>query len=478
MAERLNPGFPARFLWGAASAAYQVEGAWNADGKGPSVWDVFSRIPGKTFKGSNGDVAVDHYRRFKEDVALMADMGLKAYRFSVSWPRVYPRGRGEINSAGLQFYDKLIDELLTHDIEPILTLYHWDVPQALMDEYGAWESRRIIEDFDAYCVTLYKEFGDRVRYWVSLNEQNYNTHHGFITSLHPPGVKDRKRFYEANHIAFLANAKAVESFRRHVPAGKIGPSFAYAPAYPRTNDPGDMLACENAEAFTNEWWLDVYCWGKYPQVPFRYWCERGLGPTVHEGDLELLERGTPDFLGVNYYQTITYEANPLDGVSEGTMNTTGQKGSGQDTGIPGLYKTARNPHLETTNWDWAIDPMGLRIGLRRLTSRYRLPLLITENGLGEFDALEPNDVVNDQYRIAYLRSHLEQCRQAIADGVDLLGYCVWSFTDLLSWLNGYQKRYGLVYVNRDETDARDLRRVRKQSFYWYGDVIRTNGQSL
>lgn len=470
--------FPPNFLWGAASAAYQVEGAWDADGKGLSVWDVFTRIPGKTFKGSNGDVAVDHYHRYREDIAFMVEMGLKAYRFSVSWPRVYSRGRGEINTAGLRFYGALIDELLSHGIEPILTLYHWDVPQALLEEYGAWESRRIIEDFDNYCVTLYTHFGDRVRYWVSLNEQNYNFHHGFITGMHPPGAKDRKRFYEANHIAFLANAKAIDSFRRHVPNGKIGPSFAYSPAYPLTSDPRDVLAYENAEAFTNGWWLDVYCRGRYPEVPLRYLCERGLQPTIQPGDLELLERGIPDFLGVNYYQTLTYEANPLDGVSEGTMNTTGQKGSTQDTGIPGLFKTKRNPHLETTNWDWAIDPVGLRIGLRRLASRYRMPVLITENGLGEFDVLEQDDTVNDEYRIAYLRSHIEQCGHAIADGVDLLGYCVWSFTDVLSWLNGYQKRYGLVYVNRDELDQRDLKRVRKRSFFWYRDVIRANGQRV
>jgi 6-phospho-beta-glucosidase len=478
MFHRHVKSFPTGFLWGAASAAYQVEGAWDADGKGLSVWDVFTKLPGKTFQGSNGDVAVDHYRRYKEDVALMAEAGLKAYRFSVAWPRVYPRGRGEINAAGLEFYSRLVDELLSHDIEPILTLYHWDVPQALMEAYGAWESRRIIEDFTSYCITLYKQLGDRVRYWVSLNEQNYNFHHGFLTAMHPPGVKDRKRFYEANHIAFLANASAIEAFRQLVPSGKIGPSFAYSPAYPLTSDPRDVLACENAEAFTNEWWLDVYCWGRYPEVPLRYLCEHGLGPTIQDGDLETLRKGIPDFLGVNYYQTITYEANPPDGVSEGTMNTTGRKGSGEETGIPGLYKTKRNPHLETTNWDWAIDPVGLRIGLRRLAGRYRLPLLITENGLGAFDVVEATEMVEDEYRVAYLRSHVEQCRQAISDGVDLVGYCVWSFTDVLSWLNGYQKRYGLVYVNRDETDQRDLRRIRKRSFYWYRDVIRSNGENI
>lgn len=478
MVDEPSRSFPPDFLWGAASAAYQVEGAWNADGKGTSVWDVFTKTPGKTFQGSNGDVAVDHYHRYKEDIALMAAMGLKAYRFSVSWPRIYPRGKGEINAAGLQFYDNLVDELLSHGIEPILTLYHWDAPQALMDEYGAWESRKIIEDFVGYCTTLYEHFGDRVRYWVSLNEQNYNFHHGFLTGMHPPGVNDKKRFYEANHIAFLANASAIDVFRQHVPNGKIGPSFAYSPAYPLTSSPGDVLASENAEAFTNDWWLDVYCRGRYPEGPLRNLCNQGLGPTIQQGDLELLRKGIPDFLGVNYYQTITYEANPPGGVSEGTLNTTGKKGSSQDTGVPGLYKTVRNPHVETSNWDWAIDPVGLRTGLRRLASRYQLPILITENGLGAFDVLDASDTVNDEPRIAYLRSHIEQCGHAMSDGVDLIGYCVWSFTDVLSWLNGYQKRYGLVYVNRDETDQRDLRRIPKRSFAWYRDVIRTNGQNL
>jgi 6-phospho-beta-glucosidase len=400
--------FPKNFLWGSASAAYQVEGAWNADGKGPSVWDLFTKIPGKTYKGSNGDVAVDHYHRYKEDVALMAELGLKAYRFSVSWPRIYPEGKGEINESGLHFYDCLINELLSHKIEPVLTLYHWDVPQVLMDEYGAWESRQIITDFNDYCVTLYKRFGDRVRYWVSLNEQNFNFKHAFLTGMHPPGVKDRKRFYEANHIAFLANAKAIESFRRYVPDGKIGPSFAYSPSYPFTSNPNDILAFENAEDFTNNWWLDVYCWARYPRAPFDYLKLQGLAPTIKEGDFELLENGAPDFVGVNYYYTLTYESNPLDGVSEGAFNTTGQKGTTEATGVPGLYKTARNSYLETSNWDWAIDPLGLRVGLRRITSRYRLPVFITENGLGEFDTLGPGDVINDDYRIAYLESHLTQ----------------------------------------------------------------------
>jgi len=471
-------GFPSDFLWGAASAAYQVEGAWNEDGKGVSIWDTYVKIPGTTFKGTNGNVAVDHYHRYKEDIALMAEMGLKAYRFSIAWTRIYPAGRGEVNEAGLQFYDALIDELIKHNIEPIITVYHWDLPQGLQDAYGGWESREIIEDFNNYCVTLFKNYGDRVKYWVSLNEQNMFILHGYLSGMHPPKVVDTKRMYQANHIANLANAKIIQSFRKYVPKGKIGPSFAYVPSYALTSKPEDVLASENSEELNSHWWMDIYAWGEYPKATWNYLAREGLAPTIEEGDMELLKAGTPDFMGVNYYRTSTYEINPLDGTGLGTMNTTGTKGSTPDTGIPGLFKTIPNPHLETTDWDWEIDPVGLRIALRRITNRYRLPILISENGLGAFDKLEKSDVVNDDYRIAFIRRHLEECQQAITDGVDLLGYCVWSYTDLLSWLNGYQKRYGLVYVNRDEDSEKDMRRIKKASYFWYKKVIETNGNQL
>ncbi|PWC35877.1 glycoside hydrolase family 1 protein [Azospirillum sp. TSO35-2] len=470
--------FPADFLWGAASAAYQVEGAWDADGKGPSVWDRFCKEPGRTFQGSNGDVAVDHYHRFADDIALMAEAGLTAYRFSVSWPRVLPEGRGAVNEAGLAFYEQLIDGLLAHGIRPVLTLYHWDLPQALQDAYQGWEDRRIIDDFEAYCVILFQRFGDRVKHWVSLNEQNYNLTNAYQLGTHPPAVQDRKRFFQANHHAFLANARVIAAFRRWVPDGRIGPSFAYSPAYPASASPSDMLAFENAEEFTNHWWLDPYCLGRYPRSALAWLREVGEAPDLLPGDLDLLASSRPDFIGVNYYQSLTFTENPPDGVTMQRINTSGQKGTTPASGVPGLYRTATNPHLATTNWDWAIDPTGLRIGLRRLASRYGLPILITENGLGEFDRLEDGDRVHDPYRIAYLRDHLTACRAAMSDGVDLLGYCVWSFTDILSWLNGYQKRYGLVYVNRDERDERDLRRVRKDSFFWYRDIIARNGADL
>lgn len=467
--------FPNDFLWGSASAAFQVEGAWDKDGKGPSVWDTFSKKDGATFKGTNGDVAIDHYNRYKEDVKLMAEMGLKAYRFSVAWSRIYPQGKGEVNKEGLKFYSNLIDELIKNNIEPILTLYHWDLPQALADEYDGWESREIIEDFNNYCVTLYKEFGDRVKYWVTMNEQNIFIGHGYLMGIHPPGVKDKKRMLNANHIANLANAKAIQSFRKYVPNGKVGPSFAYMPSYPFDSNPNNILAFENAEEERNYWWMDVYANGKYPTMMWNYYEREGIAPTIEDGDFELLAQATPDFMGVNYYQSGTIESNPLDGIGLGSMNFSGEKGTTSESGIPGLYRTKKNPYLETTNWDWVIDPTGLRVAMRRINSHYNLPVLITENGLGEYDKLEENDVVNDDYRIDYINNHIKAIQESITDGVDVLGYCTWAFSDVLSWLNGYQKRYGFVYINRDELDAKDLRRVKKKSYHWYKDVIENNG---
>nr|WP_294524738.1 glycoside hydrolase family 1 protein [uncultured Rhodopila sp.] len=299
----------------------------------------------------------------------------------------------------------------------------------------------------------------------------------YLLGLHPPGVRDAKRFYQAVHVALLANATAIQSFRRLVPDGMIGPVFPYMPAYPASPRPEDVLAFENAEEFLQHWFLDPFLRGHYPDAAFARLKARGLAPEMLDGDAGLLAAGRPDFLGVNYYFSVCYAAN-ADGVGLAGINSTGAKGSTDVSGVPGLYKTAPNPFVETTEWDWAIDPVGLRIVLRRLANRYRIPIMITENGLGAFDTLTPDGCVHDADRVGYLRSHLEECRIAIDEGVDLIGYCAWSFTDVLSWLNGYQKRYGFIYINRDETDARDLRRVRKDSFAWYQRVIATNGAAL
>ncbi|SJZ40696.1 6-phospho-beta-glucosidase [Pilibacter termitis] len=467
--------FPSDFLWGSASAAYQVEGAWDEDGKGVSVWDNYVRIPGKTFKDTNGDVAVDHYHRYKEDVKLMAEQGLKAYRFSVAWTRIFPNGRGEVNQKGLQFYVDLVDELIAHNIEPVLTLYHWDIPQALQDEYGGWESRKIIADFNNYAKTLFETFRGKVKYWVSLNEQNIFTAHGWLMGIHPPDKKEPKLFYEVNHIANLVNATVINTFHEMKMDGKIGPSFAYSPQYALDSNPKNILAAENAEDALSHFWMDVYLYGEYPIAIFNRLKEQGIAPTFEEGDAELLKSAKPDFLGINYYQSNTVAWNPLEnGVGMGEMNTTGKKGTSGESGEPGLYKRVVNPHVERTNWDWEIDPTGIRVAMRRITSRYRVPILITENGLGEYDKVEDGKI-HDDYRIDYLSKHVSAIREAISDGATVLGYCTWSYTDLLSWLNGYQKRYGFVYVDQDETMQGSLKRIPKDSYYWYKDVIEKNG---
>ncbi|NLJ17520.1 glycoside hydrolase family 1 protein [Globicatella sulfidifaciens] len=462
------------FLWGSASAAYQIEGAWNEAGKSPSVWDEYVRIPGTTFKGTTGDVAVDHYHRYKEDVALMAEMGLKAYRFSIAWTRILPNGRGEVNEAGVKFYSDLIDELIKNDIEPLVTLYHWDLPQCLMDEYGGWEDRQIIDDFNEYASVLFERFGDRVKYWISLNEQNIFVSLGYQLAMHPPGVKDTQRMYNVNHIANLANAKVINTFHDMVPDGKIGPSFAYSPNYAKDSNPINVLAAEKAENLNAYFWMDIYLWGRYPKSALRYLEEQGITLDIQSGDMELLASAKPDFLGINYYQTNTIAYNPIDGVGVGKMNTTGKKGSSGETGVPGHYKRIVNEFVERTNWDWEIDPKGLQVGLQRITSRYDIPVLITENGLGEYDQLTEDGKVHDQYRIDYLQSHVAALNEAVANGTELLGYCTWSFTDLLSWLNGYQKRYGFVYVDKHEVEEGTLERLKKDSYYWYQELIHTH----
>ncbi|WP_423188884.1 glycoside hydrolase family 1 protein [Alkalibacterium sp. f15] len=470
--------FPEDFLWGSASAAYQIEGAMKEDGKGESVWDKFVQIPGKTFKGTTGEVAVDHYHRYKEDVKLMADQGLKAYRFSIAWARVIPDGDGEVNEKGLEFYDNLINELLKYGIEPLVTLYHWDIPQALQDKYGGWENRQVIADFTRYAEILFNRYNDRVKYWVSLNEQNIFIKLGYNMAAHPPNVKDEKRMYAANHIAHLANASVIKRFREMDMPGMIGPSFAYGPTYALDSHPLNQLAAENNEEFNAHLWMDIYVRGEYPSVVWKYLERNDLTPDVQPGDKALLKAGKPDFMGLNYYQTATVEANPIDGVAEGKMNTTGKKGTSQASGVPGMYKSAENTFIEKTDWDWDIDPTGLRIAMRRINSRYHLPILITENGLGAYDDLEADGSVHDDYRIDFLKNHVRTIQEAITDGVDVLGYCTWSYTDLLSWMNGYQKRYGFVYVDREELDEKELKRYKKDSYFWYKKVIESNGKEL
>jgi len=459
-------------LWGSASAAYQVEGAHQADGKGPSIWDQWVQLPGKTYNGTNGNTAADHYRRYQEDIELMKKMGLKAYRFSIAWPRIFPQGRGEVNPAGLAFYTQLIDELKANEIEPVVTLYHWDLPLALQEAYGGWESRQIIKDFLLYAKTCFDAFSAKVKYWIVLNEPNIFTQLGYLLALHPPGKSDLKAYLQTYHHTALVHASVVKLFKENNYPGYIGSSIAFTPAYAASAKEEDARALENYYA-TNCWWLmDIYHRGQYPDLGVDYYTQVGAMPHIAPEDHKILRAAQlTDFIGINYYQTAMIAHNPPDGVSIGGLNTTGKKGSQGENGIPGLYKSVINPNIEYTDWDWAIDPEGLRYGMVQLKERYQLPILISENGLGAFDELEDGQI-HDQYRIDYLHKHICASHQAMAQGVDLWGYCSWSFTDLFSWLNGFRKRYGLVYI---DFESGSLRRIEKDSFYWYQQVIASNG---
>lgn len=474
--------FPKDFLWGSASAAYQVEGAANEDGKGESVWDEFVKIPGKTFKGTTGEVAVDHYHRMKEDVRLMKEQGLKTYRFSIAWSRIFPEGKRKINEAGVKFYNDLIDELVKNDIVPMVTIYHWDLPQALQDAYGGWEDRQIVDDYVNYAKTLFELYGDRVKHWITMNEQNVFTSHGWLLGMHPPGkVNDQKTFYQVNHHANMAHAKSVLELKKLYPDALVGASFAFSPAYAYNRKPENAMAKMDFDDLQNYYWMDVYAYGRYPKAAIAQLKAKDLMFDMEEGDEEILKEAAKnvDFMGVNYYQTTVAEYNPIDGVGMSTtMNNTGKKGTTQVSGIPGIYKNPKNEFLPTTDWDWTIDPEGLRYACRDITSRYDLPIVISENGLGAFDKVEDGKI-HDPYRIDYLKRHLQELKKAIDEGCDVLAYCTWSYTDLLSWLNGYQKRYGFVYVDREENEGEGtLNRIPKDSYYWYKDVIASDGKTL
>ena len=463
-------GFPDDFLWGSASAAYQIEGADREDGKGISNWDEFVKIPGKTFKGTTGAVAVDFYHHYKEDIARMAEMGLKTYRFSIAWTRIYPQGNGKVNEAGLAFYDNVINECLKYGIEPMVTIYHWDMPQALEDAYHGWENPQIIEDFVTYAVTLFERYGDRVKYWITMNEQNIFTSMGWMEGLHPPGKTDQlKLFYQVNHHANVAHARSVLELKKR---------------FPHAMDcrPENAMAKEDFDDLRNYWWLDIYGYGRYPKSAMKYLKSIDCAPDITADEMQDIRQAASliDFMGVNYYQTAVAEYNDIYGVGANhEVNTTGEKGTAKISGVPGLYKNPANPYLKTTDWDWTIDPMGIRMCCRTITSRYDLPIIISENGLGAFDKLEEDKTIHDPYRIEYLRAHIEELKKAVADGCEVLAYCTWSCTDLLSWLNGYQKRYGFIYEEREEDDASaTLNRYPKDSFHWYAEVIKTNGQNL
>jgi beta-glucosidase len=445
--------FPAGFLWGAATSAYQVEGAVDEAGRGPSIWDRFSHEPGRVANGDSADVSADHYHRWAEDVALMAELRLGAYRFSIAWPRVQPTGRGPVNPAGMAFYDRLVDELLQRGIEPCPTLYHWDLPAAL-DDAGGWLARATADRFGEYAAACVAALGDRVRTWFTINEPWVAATLGYRLGIHAPGHRDLGEAVRASHHLLLAHGRAVEAFRAARPAagpGRIGIVLNLLPTYPASDTAADAAAATGSDGYTNRWFLDPVLRARYPEDTIALF-ERLTGRLdfVEPGDLEAI--GAPsDLLGVNYYTRRVVRA--VDG-----------------PGLPWAVEPAA-AGVPLTEAGWEIVPDALEDLLLRLRDEYGdVPLLITENGAVSNDQPDPRGRVADPGRIRFLREHLTAAHRAIEAGVRLEGYFHWSLLDNFEWADGYRPRYGLVHV-----DYPSGRRLVKDSGRWYASVIAENG---
>lgn len=470
-----TPSFPPDFLWGASSSAFQIEGGWDEDGKGPTVADYNS------FKRSHlqadTKTASDFYHRWQADILLMRELGLKAYRFSLSWARIIPDGDGAPNQAGLDFYSRVIDCLLENGIRPLPTLYHFDLPLALVKKYNGWESRLCARAFERYARLCFQTYGDRVSCWQVHNEQNLmvRVDERVNITAKDPWEADRQRAQMDYHM-FLAHALAVNAFRELIPDGKIGPAVSSTCTYPASNRPEDVWAARQNDWFKTDYCLDMHSFGRYPGYYQKYLEQRNIAPKTEPGDEAILSGGKMDFIALNYYRTLCARYLPAgDGHPVGERRFPINE---VDFDQYGYFQHLKNDHLTASEYGAQIDPLGLRTVLNLYYQKYRLPLIVTENGLGASDTLTGDGRIHDYYRIDYLRRHILACRDAIGDGVPLFGYCPWSFLDLLSSHQGFQKRYGLVYVNRDEQDLKDLRRVKKDSFYWYQNVIESNGEML
>ncbi|MBR7796120.1 family 1 glycosylhydrolase [Agaribacter marinus] len=468
-----NSTFPESFLWAAGTSSYQCEGAHLTNGKTLSVVE-------KNINNQYADpsVASGHYQLWETDVELMKDLGLKAYRFSISWPRILPNGRGAVNQEGINFYRNIIAKLKEYHIEPIVTIYHFDLPQCLQDEYGGWSSRKIIKDFEEYCQVLFDHFGNDVKYWITINEQSNMFQLPYLMEFDEQLPLEKQKF-EMNHIMTVAHAKAIHRCRQTIADAKIGPALGIIPNYPASAKPEDILAAKHADDLRTYLFMDLYMKGKYKQSVWNYMVHKGVEPTIEPGDMACIKTAKPDFIGINYYQSRVVKFVPKDTAEkELKLNYDGEADETQFENIPGLYEGAANPYTNKTQWDWEIDPVGLRYLLNDIYDRYDVPVLITENGIGTMDELTEKKEILDEERIDFLRNHLIQLHLAMQDGVKVWGYVVWSFIDLLSTSSGFRKRYGLVYIDRDDTDLKTLERIKKQSYHWYQAVITSNGQSL
>ncbi|QTF08745.1 6-phospho-beta-glucosidase [Brenneria izadpanahii] len=459
--------FPDNFLWGGAVAANQVEGAYLSEGKGLSTSDLqphgILTPPVERTPGDSGikDVAIDFYHRYPEDIALFAEMGFKCLRTSIAWTRIFPQGDEETpNEAGLAFYDRLFDEMAKYNIQPLVTLSHYEMPYGLVKNHGGWGNRKTIECFERYARTVFQRYRNKVKYWLTFNEINISLHEPF-TGVGLPGGSSLQQIYQAIHHQLVASAKAVKACHEIIPDAKIGNMLLGGILYPLTCKPDDVMK----SLIQNRDWQffgDVQARGAYPSYTTRFFKENGISLDITDADRQALKE-TVDFISFSYYMSGCASAD------EAEM----EKARGN------ILNIIPNPHLQSSEWGWQIDPVGLRYLLNVLYDRYQKPLFIVENGLGAKDQVESDGSINDDYRIQYLNDHLVQVGEALEDGVEVLGYTSWGPIDLVSASTAQlSKRYGFIYVDRDDEGNGTLERKRKKSFYWYRDVINSNGEAL
>ncbi|MBT2732434.1 6-phospho-beta-glucosidase [Carnobacterium sp. ISL-102] len=472
------------FLWGGALAAHQFEGGWNAGGKGPNVIDVMTAgahgvareitetiDPTKYYPNHE---AIDFYHRYKEDIALFAEMGLKCLRTSISWTRIFPNGDEETpNEEGLKFYDAVFDELLAHGIEPVITLSHFEMPLHLAKEYGGFRSRKVVDYFFKFSEVCFNRYQDKVKYWMTFNEINnqMDTNNPIFLWTNSgvnvkPGENPTEVMYQVGHHELLASAKAVIIGKKINPDFEIGCMISHVPIYPYSCDPKDVMAAEEA-MHQRFFFSDVHVRGYYPSYALKEFEREGYTIGIEEGDLAILKEGTVDYVGFSYYMSTVVK-------TDVTNDNLGNVVNG------GLSNAVTNPYIKTSDWGWAIDPEGLRYTMNRLYDRYQLPLFIVENGFGAVDTLDENGQIHDPERIDYLTKHIKAMQKAVDyDGVDLMGYTPWGIIDLVSFTTGeMKKRYGMIYVDRDNEGNGSLDRSKKDSFDWYKKVIASNGTDL
>nr|ADD25173.1 beta-glucosidase [Thermoanaerobacter ethanolicus] len=443
--------FPKDFLWGTATSSYQIEGAVNEDGRTPSIWDTFSKTEGKTYNGHTGDVACDHYHRYKEDVEILKEIGVKAYRFSIAWPRIFPE-EGKYNSKGMDFYKRLVDELLKKDIMPTATIYHWDLPQWAYDKGGGWLNRDSVKWYVEYATKLFEELGDVIPLWITHNEPWCASILSYGIGEHAPGHKNYREALIAAHHILLSHGEAVKAFREmNIKGSKIGITLNLTPAYPASEKEEDKLAAQYADGFANRWFLDPIFKGNYPEDMMELYSKIiGEFDFIKEGDLKTISVPI-DFLGVNYYTRSIVKYN------EDSML--------KAENVPGPGKR--------TEMGWEISPESLYDLLKRLDREYtKLPMYITENGAAFKDEVTEDGRVHDDERIEYIKEHLKAAAKFIGERGNLKGYFVWSLMDNFEWAHGYSKRFGIVYV-----DYETQKRILKDSALWYKEVIQKNSMS-